>query len=151
MTADPVALRREAMRSLAAAPGADLARLWAASGLSAEAELLRGPETGLVMTRGRIGGGGAAFNLGEATVTRASLRLATGEIGHAFALGRDAEKARLSALIDALLQRPEDAARVEALILRPLREAQAAAQARRAAEAAATRVEFFTLVRGEVE
>ena len=34
---------------------------------------LRAPETGLVMVRGRIGGTGAPFNVGEMTVTRCSV------------------------------------------------------------------------------
>src|SRR6476620_11625428 len=33
---------------------------------------LRAPETGLVMLRGRVGGAGAPFNLGEASVKRAA-------------------------------------------------------------------------------
>ncbi len=61
-------------------------------------------EDGLVMVRGRIGGDGAPFNLGEATVTRAAVRLASGEVGFGYVLGRDREKARLIALCDALLQ-----------------------------------------------
>src|SRR5512139_3658243 len=38
-------------------------------------DVLRAPETGLVMLRGRMGATGAAFNLGEATVTRCAVRL----------------------------------------------------------------------------
>ena len=63
-------------------------------------ENLREPENGLVMVRGRIGGDGAAFNLGEATVSRAAVRLSTGEIGFGYTLGRDAAKARMIALCD---------------------------------------------------
>ena len=70
-------------------------------------EVLREPENGLVMVRGRIGGDGAAFNLGEATVSRAAVRLASGEVGFGYALGRDREKARLIALCDALVQSDE--------------------------------------------
>src|SRR5262249_34132072 len=65
---------------------------------------LRAPESGLVMLRGRIGGDGAAFNLGEATVTRAAVQLASGEVGIAYILGRDRRKARLTAICDALWQ-----------------------------------------------
>ena len=36
------------------------------------------------VVRGRVGATGAAFNLGEMTVTRASVRLASGNVGHAF-------------------------------------------------------------------
>lgn len=145
----PDAARREAMAVLAAAPAAELARLWDEAGIAAQAEALRGPETGLVTVRGKIGGGGAPFNVGEATVTRATVRLSTGEVGHSYALGRDGEKARLAATIDAALQRPADAGTVEARILAPLRAAQAEAAERRRAETAATKVDFFTLVRGE--
>lgn len=141
--------RQTAMRVLALAPTAELARLVTETGIPVEAETLRGPETGLVTVRGRIGGGGAAFNVGEATVTRATVRLATGEIGHSYTLGRDSEKARLAATVDALLQRPTDHAVVVAAIVEPLRAGHVEAQRRRQAETAATKVDFFTMVRGE--
>ena len=112
-------------------------------------ENLREPENGLVMVRGRIGGDGAAFNLGEATVSRAAVRLSTGEIGFGYTLGRDGEKARMIALCDAMVQSDQFADVVEARVIAPLRAAISAKQNRRAAEAAATRVDFYTLVRGE--
>lgn len=144
------AVRQAAMAVLAAAPAAELSRLWAQCfGLAVAAETLRGPETGLVTVRGRIGGGGPAFNIGETTVTRATVRLATGEVGHCYMLGRDGEKARLAATIDALLQRFADAGTVEEKVIAPLRRARDASIARRQAQTAATKVDFFTLVRGE--
>ena len=112
-------------------------------------ELLRGPETGLVMVRGRAGGGGAPFNFGEVSVTRATVRLETGQIGHAYALGGDAEKVTQAAIIDALWQLPEQRADVEAKIIEPLRKLKAAADLKAAKEAAATKVNFFTMVRGD--
>lgn len=141
--------RQAAMATLAHAGAEELRRLWDESGLPCDAQLLRGPETGLVTLRGRIGGGGAPFNVGEATVTRATVRLSDGTVGHAYALGRDKEKARLSAIADALWQLPLRRAEVEAKLLAPLRETAAAADAKRRAETAATKVDFFTLVRGE--
>ena len=81
------------------------------------------PENGLVMVRGRIGGDGAPFNLGEATVSRAAVRLSTGEIGFGYVLGRDREKARMIALCDAMVQSNEFADAVEAKVLAPLRAA----------------------------
>jgi alpha-D-ribose 1-methylphosphonate 5-triphosphate synthase subunit PhnG len=141
--------RRVAMAVLARAPADELKRLWYASGLAADVEDIRAPETGLVTVRGRIGGGGASFNLGEATVTRATVRLASGEIGHAYALGRDREKVRLAAALDALWQKPEMRPEVERRVIGPLSERLATDDARRRAETAATRVEFFTMVRGE--
>ena len=112
-------------------------------------ENLREPENGLVMVRGRIGGDGAAFNLGEATVSRAAVRLSTGEVGFGYTLGRDGAKAQLIALCDALVQSDEFASLVETKVIAPLRAAISAKRNRNAAEAAATRVDFYTLVRGE--
>jgi alpha-D-ribose 1-methylphosphonate 5-triphosphate synthase subunit PhnG len=109
-----------------------------------EAEVLRAPETGLVMVRGRAGGDGDAFNLGEMTVTRCAMRLGA-HIGHAYIAGRDHAKARLAALLDAALQ---DAALHDALmraVIEPLAAAQQATRAAEARKAAATRVDFFTM------
>lgn len=141
--------RKAAMATFAAAPAQMLADLWAAAGLPDDAQAVRGPETGLVTIRGRIGGGGAPFNVGEATVTRATVKLPTGEIGHAYALGRDREKARLSAIADALWQDAKRRELVESKLLEPLRAILAAADRRRREETAATKVDFFTMVRGE--
>jgi alpha-D-ribose 1-methylphosphonate 5-triphosphate synthase subunit PhnG len=99
------------------------------------------------MIRGRAGGGGNPFNLGEATVTRATVRLETGEVGHSYALGRDGGKATISAVLDALFQR--DPGTVETQVLAPLRASATAADRQRRDETAATRVVFFTMVRGE--
>lgn len=141
--------RQEAMAILARAPAGRLTELWRESGLPDDGQLLRGPETGLVALRGRIGGGGAPFNFGEATVTRASVKLPSGEIGHSYALGREQEKARIAATVDALRQRTEFAAATEDKILAPLRRALAEEDEQRRSEVAATRVEFFTMTRGE--
>ncbi len=114
-----------------------------------EAIDLRKPEIGMVMLRGRIGGDGAPFNLGEATATRAVVKLGTGEVGYAYILGREPERARLAAVVDALGQRDDQRARLEAALVAPVtaRLAQENELARR--RTAATRVNFFTLVRGE--
>ena len=127
---------------------ADAARIAAAlppPGARPEARRLRGPETGLLMLRGRMGGTGAPFNLGEITVTRCTLRLADGPVGHATIMGRDADHAELAALADALLQHPDFAAPLGEALIAPLAASQAAARADIAARAAATRVAFFTL------
>lgn len=139
----PSEARREALGLLARAPAARLAALLAE--LPAH-EVLRAPQTGTVMVRGRAGGTGAAFNLGEITVTRASVRLAGGAVGHGYVQGRDRDHALRAALVDALGQTD---ARLVAPILAPLRADEAALRAATGAEAEATRVEFFTLLRGE--
>ena len=110
--------------------------------------MLRAPEVGAVMVRGRMGGNGQPFNLGEMTVTRCSVRLTSGEVGHAYVQGRDKTHARQAAVLDALMQ-TDRAEALEAQVLTPLRQAERAAQDLRAAKAAATRVVFFTLQRGE--
>jgi alpha-D-ribose 1-methylphosphonate 5-triphosphate synthase subunit PhnG len=124
-----------------------LAQGWADHG----ARDLKPVETGLVMLRGRAGGDGAPFNLGEATVTRAIVELHGGERGYAHVLGRDGERARLAAVFDALLQRPSDRPAVEERVLKPIAARLAAARAATNAEVAATRVDFFTLKRGADE
>jgi alpha-D-ribose 1-methylphosphonate 5-triphosphate synthase subunit PhnG len=110
---------------------------------------VRLPESGLVMIRGRISGDGPPFNVGEATVTRAAVQLESGETGFGYVLGRDGERARLVALCDALFQCESFRPKLEAGVLEPLRVRSAAQRKKVAEQTAATRVEFFTLVRGE--
>ena len=140
--------RQAAMAVLAHSDAAVIAGCLGAIAVPAY-EDLREPENGLVMVRGRIGGDGAPFNVGEATVSRAAVRLASGEVGFGYTLGRDRQKARLIALCDALVQSNEFSDAVETTVLAPLRAAIVAERDRKAAETAATRVDFYTLVRGE--
>lgn len=140
--------RKAAMAVLAHSATADIAQYLEAIAVPPH-EHLREPENGLVMVRGRVGGDGAPFNLGEATVSRAAVRLSTGEVGFGYTLGRDRQKARMIALCDALIQAPEHAGAVETKVLAPLRAAVASERNRKAAETAATRVDFYTMVRGE--
>ena len=142
------AQRKAAMAVLAHSEASEIARYLETLTLPA-CENLRQPENGLVMVRGRIGGDGTPFNLGEATVSRAAVRLASGEVGFGYTLGRDQDKARMIALCDALIQTSDHADRVEAQVLAPLRARLMSERARKAAETAATRVDFYTLVRGE--
>ena len=111
-------------------------------------QVMRPPEVGAVMVEGRNGATGAPFNLGEMTVTRCSVRTEDGAVGHAYVQGRDKDHALRAAILDALLQ---TGARddIDARILAPLAAEAATIRARRAEKAAATKVEFFTLVRGE--
>jgi len=110
---------------------------------------IRKAESGLVMVRGRIGGDGAPFNVGEATVSRSAVRLDTGEVGFGYVLGRDHAKARLIACCDALMQRDEHRDIVERVVLAPIRRRVRMARQVKREQAAATKVEFYTLVRGE--
>lgn len=112
-------------------------------------DMIRAPETGLVMLRGRIGGTGSAFNLGEATVTRCAVRTAKGHEGHAYVMGRNHGHAKLAAVCDALLQDENQHAEIDAQVLQPLQKRMAEQRSLAARKAAATKVDFFTLVRGE--
>ncbi|MGA1831101.1 phosphonate C-P lyase system protein PhnG [Rhizobium wenxiniae] len=141
--------RRRCASLLARATADELHAAWDALKERPETKPVRGPETGLVMVRGRIGGGGSPFNLGEATVTRATVALASGIVGHAQALGTDKQKAKLAAIFDALWQ--EDATRdhVENTVLALVEHRVEAENRAKAEETAATRVDFFTMVRGD--
>jgi alpha-D-ribose 1-methylphosphonate 5-triphosphate synthase subunit PhnG len=141
--------RRAAMAVLAQATTDEIAAALAALGPPPAHDEVRPAETGLVMVRGRVGGDGAPFNLGEATVTRCAVQLASGEIGFGYVLGRDRDKARLAALADALWQCAEHQAAVEQNVVAPLRARQQERLARSRDETAATKVDFFTLVRGD--
>lgn len=141
--------RRGALAVLAQAQADEIESGLRLVGESLEFIELRPAETGLVMLRGRIGGDGAPFNAGEASVTRAAVQLASGAKGFAYVLGRDTKKARLVALCDALWQTQEFRTLVERHVLAPLRVAQQQRRALKRAQTAATRVDFFTLVRGE--
>ena len=141
--------RRAALALLAVATTAEMAP--ARDGLPGAAAFatVRQPEYGLFMARGRIGGGGAPFNLGEVTVTRAVVRLASGEVGFGHVLGRDKERAELVARLDALWQAAGTRDAVEAAVLAPIRRRLAEEDAATRRRTEATRVNFFTLVRGE--
>lgn len=139
--------RRRAMGVLADSPTASIEA--AMAGLeTASFRLLRSAETGLVMARGRMGGTGAPFNLGEVSVTRCAVTDGM-VVGHGYVRGRDARKALLIARCDALLQQADQRPRVLEQVVRPLEAELAARRAQGARRAAATRVEFFTLVRGD--
>ena len=141
----PHASRRHWMAVLARADADAIAELLDASGGVPGHQRLRGPEAGLVMVRGRAGGGGAPFNLGEMTVTRCTVRTETGFVGHAYVAGRDERQAELAALADALLQDPAEQSRLLVQMIEPLAAAQQAARVTTAAKAAATRVQFFAM------
>jgi len=152
-TVAPVVLqRRRAARALALADTSRLAAHWAAWPDPPQVEYLRGPEAGLVMVQGRIGGSGDRFNLGEATVTRATAVLRGGgleaeQVGTSYVLGSDIDHARLAAIFDALVADPATAPRALAEIIEPLERELADADAQAYAEAQATQVSFFTVAR----
>ena len=139
------AKRRHWMSVLARASAAEIQNTLGGIGALPAWTPIRGPEVGLAMVRGRMGGGGAAFNLGEMTVTRCTVRLESGTVGHAYVAGRDERQAELAAVADALLLEASGANTLHDTLIAPLAEAQAAARRDRAEKAAATRVDFFAM------
>lgn len=144
---DPAQARKTWMGLLARAPEARLSAIYAQIDAPAF-DWLRPPETGGVMVRGRTGGTGGAFNLGEMTVTRCALRLSCGTVGHAYVQGRSKAHAERAAVVDALMQGAA-AAKIRDMVLDPLAREETARRTTRAAKAAGTKVDFFTMVRGE--
>lgn len=149
MTSPVTLARQSTMRVLADARCDEIEQGLTAGGFGRDYIVVRGPELGLVMIRGRIGGDGPPFNVGEATVMRTVVRLADGTLGFSYLLGREAVRSELAALVDALWQRAESREAIERCVLAPIRERVTADEQARAAKVAATRVEFFTMQRGE--
>ena len=112
-------------------------------------QLLRSAETGLAMVRARMGGTGRPFNLGEVTITRCSVRTEHGHVGHAHVVGRRPRHAELAALFDGLLQEPSLKKNLLRTVIHPLRERKERHRELEALKTAETRVDFFTMVRGE--
>ena len=140
--------RKKWMSLLAKAPEGRTAALLDIATARPGFDWLRAPEVGSVMVRGRMGGTGDAFNMGEMTVTRCALKLGCGTVGHGYVQGRRKACAEAAALIDALMQ-TQAAPRIQAGVLDPLTEETKARQTSRADKAAATKVDFFTMSRGE--
>ena len=148
MSASPsIERRRRWLSLLAKAPGSRLQTLWQALAPTPAYIVLRRPEIGLVMVQGRISGTGAPFCAGEMTVTRAAVRLDSGERGFGYVGGRDVRHAETAAAIDALGQRADWTERLDAEILTPLAFEAEARHRLIAARAAATKVDFFTVAR----
>jgi len=137
------------MSVLAQAPVSEVEAHWRAVANPPAYRMLRWPETGLVMVRGRAGGTGTRFNVGETTVTRCAVQLEGGAVGLAYVRGRDRRHAELAALFDALLQDPARRDALERAVVTPLAGAQAARRLAAAERVAPSRVEFFTMVRGD--
>ena len=140
--------RKAWMSLLAKAPEGRVAALFDAEFQRPTFTWLRAPEIGSTMVRARAGGTGAPFNLGEMTITRCALTLDNGEVGHSYIQGRRKADAELAALVDALMQTAV-ADQLRKVVLDPLEAEMTTAKAARAAKAAATKVDFFTMTRGE--
>jgi len=111
--------------------------------------VIRAPEVGMVMARGRAGGTGQRFNFGEVAVTRCAVQLEYGATGHGYVMGRNKRHAELVAVVDAMMQTPSRRDALERSLIAPLAMRHEDRQRKTAAEVAATKVDFFTMVRGD--
>ncbi|HIE5390761.1 TPA: phosphonate C-P lyase system protein PhnG [Enterobacter cancerogenus] len=141
--------RQRWMRALAHCQPAALQARMNALSLTPEYETIRAPEIGLVQLQARMGGTGERFFAGDATLTRAVIRLSSGTLGYGYVLGRDKAHAERCAAIDALLQEQPHFQTLMETLIAPLEADRAARIAARQAQVNASRVDFFTLVRGD--
>ncbi len=145
---DAAQVRRQRWLSvLSKAPADRLEELWHGLGPAPSYSVLRQPEIGLVMVQGRISGSGSPFAAGEMTVTRAAVRLQTGQLGIGYVGGRHLRQAEIVAALDAMGQMPEWQDRIEDRVVAPLAAEADARRRLRASKAAATKVDFFTVAR----
>ena len=143
------ATRQHWMSVLSHSDPTNLAEKMVALNITADYETIRAPETGLVQLQGRMGGTGERFFAGDATLTRAAVRLSNGTVGYSWVLGRDKPHAERCAVIDALMQQPTHFQTLLETLITPLETDRTARIAARQAEINASRVDFFTLVRGD--
>ena len=143
--------RKRWMGILARASFEDMERFWSPYKDHTTYEILRQPEYGLTMVRGRAGGTGQQFNLGEMSITRCSIKLEGGLVGHAYIAGRNRKHAEFAAVFDALLQSPAHHDAIQSEILSPLANTHLEKLELRSKKASSTKVDFYTMVRGEDE
>lgn len=144
----PIENRQHWMSVLARAPLADIQAAWGTISDKPEYTFLRQPETGLVMIQARTNGSGSPFSMGEMTLTRCAVTI-NNTVGHAYIAGRDKHHAELAAVFDGLLQDPAHNAVLTEAVIAPLEQKLTEQQQVKAKQVASTRVDFFTMVRGE--
>ncbi|MFT5449690.1 MAG: alpha-D-ribose 1-methylphosphonate 5-triphosphate synthase subunit PhnG [Gammaproteobacteria bacterium] len=147
-------LRQQWLAVLSTAKREDLKRIWRERDAGHEFRCLRKTVSGLCMVRGRSDGAGRPFNLGEATISRCVVTTTdsanhTPITGVGYVLGRDRDRADLMARFDALFQDSAHGLPAVESVLSELESKQQQAAAAAARKTDSTRVEFFTMVRGE--
>lgn len=109
---------------------------------------LRQPEIGLTMVRGKAGGTGEMFNLGEMTITRCVVNIEN-TAGFAYVGGRSKRHAELAAVCGGLLQQEKWLKTVRDRVIQPLEAKLIENREQQQRQTEATKVEFFTMLRGE--
>ncbi len=141
---------RQALLSvLSKASLSDIEKYWKVLSLDVNYHFLKEPEVGMTMVRAKAGGAGQAFNMGEVTVTRSVIQLDTQQMGFGYTLGRNIEKSTLIAVIDECFQIEQWQPLIKAKLLAPLQKILQKSDSEREEKVAGTKVNFFTMVRGE--
>lgn len=146
---EPLQTRQRWMSVLAHCRPEELLAHWQPLNLSPQYERIRAAETGLTQLQGRMGGTGKRFVMGDMTITRAVVQTDSGVYGYSYVAGRNKPHAELCAVIDALLQMQGMDELLHKRVIAPLAALQQERRQQRAREVASSRVDFFTLVRGE--
>jgi len=107
------------------------------------------PETGMIMAQAKADGSNGRFNLGEITVSRCVLEVKKIYMGTSWVMGSDLRHAELAALFDGMLQDPVTRDKLTNTLIKELKIKQTVKNERLTQDASDTRVEFFTLKRGE--
>ncbi len=141
--------RQQWLSLMAKASLHELESHWQDCDLPVKWDHLRPVETGLLQVRGRMGGVGNPFNLGDMTITRAAVTTEEGFQGFGYVAGRSHRHAELVAVLDALLQNPVHQQNLQTRVLNPLAASQSERRKAQVAKTDATKVDFFTVVRGE--
>ncbi|MEZ8822928.1 phosphonate C-P lyase system protein PhnG [Vibrio amylolyticus] len=141
--------RQNWMSVLAKSQHAELMTRWESLSLNPEYAMVRQPEIGLAQVRARMGSTGRQFNIGDTTITRAVVKLSTGELGYSYLQGRNKQHAEVAAVIDALMQTSTHQQALQEQLIDPLAALKQESESMRAKEVATSKVDFFTLVRGE--
>lgn len=143
------ARRQHWMSVLARADWADIEHRWKSVGIDLPYTILREPEIGLAQIRGKMANKGDVFNVGDTTITRASVQFKNDVVGHCYTMGRNLDKALTCAVIDGVLQHDQHNQVVMDAVIAPLQQAFIEKRKHRKQEIETSKVDFFTLVRGD--
>lgn len=141
--------RQQLLSVLAKSKLKDIKSFWKGSLEDQEFVTIRPPQTGMVMSVARAGASGEPFNLGEVSVTRCAVRLPSGETGIGYVTGSSKDHALHIAVIDALAQNSTHQKALHEQLITPLQEKLQQASTQQQEKAEETKVDFFTMVRGE--
>ncbi|WP_417882815.1 phosphonate C-P lyase system protein PhnG [Vibrio rumoiensis] len=141
--------RQQWMSTLATADFEQLNQLWKTQSFTPSYQLIRAPEIGLAQVQARMGGTGNRFNVADVTVTRCVVKLESGDLGYSYLSGRNKPHAELAAVIDGLMQSKRYQQELMLSIIEPLHATRMQKHQMRQQQVASSKVDFFTLVRGE--